>query len=1114
MQNEFIKKVRKPVLILAGLISLYALLGFLILPRYIQTKLPELIASETGRKATIERIEFNPFSLEMNLLNFSMQEKDTQDFLKFSEFYINVQVWESVKKSALVIADVKLSEPYVRVEMFTDNRYNFSDLLSDAPEKKPEEESKEIFPVIVQQLDISQGEVLMVDSVHADSMTDVIKPLNLHLDGFSTLLGEGSVLKFSATLNSGGDFQWQGNVGVNPLFSNGSVDIKGVQFPRIWQLFLQEKVNFKWLDGTQLVKFNYALAYADDVFLFKLTDGQLVTENLKFSTKNSNKTLIDIPYLSIEDVDFDLNKQAINIAKIESKKADLDLIFNQTGELNYQTLFAGQVEPQSGTKKAVQDSSPWTIKVADVALHSAHINFTDKRPKEAVLMEVSRLDMGLKDYHLITDSHLLMTANQGYVNLQDFNLHTLQDPALVHVPSVKIAGIDFNLKDRSFKIQSINSQDALIKAWLTKDGVLNYQDLFATTQIAENKVDHGSGDKSVSDKPWLLALKSFEINNYALQFKDYTQEKPVDLSLSELDFSVADFNTQQGTQLPVSFNALFNETGKLKLTGSSILEPFSSDLNVDINHIEIGKFEPYINQSAKLDILKGHVNTLGKLLVSQSEKGDLALNYQGNVVVKDLHTRDQILHQDFLKWQNLALNGLDFDLQPVKLKIKSIDLDSPYARVTIKKDKTVNIDDIIIAQSTDEPVKQKETKEQANVPFDIGTVTIREGSSDFSDYSLILPFVVKLNALDGQIDTISSNQKTKMHVDINGKVFDLSSVDIKGDFNPSLDEMDLGMHFESLPLPFISPYMVEFAGYKVEKGKMSIDFLYKIRDRQLISENNLLIDQFEWGEKVENPKAIDLPLGLAVALLKDRNGRITLNLPVSGSLDNPDFSVGPIIYDVFINLLTKVIASPFTTIGSFLGSHEDFSTISFQAGNADLSVQQLAKLDALLSALTSKPELSLEIKAAAYITQDWPAMQDQALMDQLKQIRADELKKQGEVELAEYIKLSEEEYTRLLADLFIQSYPELVERSVFGTPKLLHPDMGEFDVVAKNMMRSMIKPDEHKLFILAATRARNIARHLTREGGVAQSRIFILDGAVLPEVKKGELKAQLTLKVQ
>lgn len=1117
MLVPLLKKFRKPILIVSGIISFYALLGFVLLPHYMQAKLPELIEAETKRKVKLERIEFNPFSLELSLRNFSIQEKNPQDFIKFDEFYINIQVWKSIQKAALIIAEVRLSEPFVRLEMFKDSRYNFSDLLEKEPEKKEPEESKEIFPVIIQQLDIDHGEVAVIDSAHKGSTIHIIQPINLHLDDFSTLLGEASGLGFSMKLNSGGQLQWQGDFGVNPLFSKGSLAIDGVKFTQIWQLFLQDKVNFKWVGGVQSIKFNYALSYVDDTFLFKLADGHLLTKDLKFTALDSDKTLINIPYFSVDGLSFDLNKQEINIAKIESKQADFDVGFNQSGELNYQTIFAGdtgQKEPDNVVKEPAEPSNPWIIKIADVILNSTHINFTDKRPQEVVLMEVSRLDMGLKNYYLRTDSQLLMTANQGFVNLQAFNLHTAKDPTLAQVPSVKIDSIDFNLQNQSVKIKSINTSDALIKAWLTKNGTLNYQELFATAQVSESHSEQKLITEDAPKKPWLLTLDSFNINNYALQFKDYTQKKPVDLSLSDLDFSVAGFSTEKGTRLPIELNARLNKTGKIEVTGSSVLEPFTSNLDINISHIEMRAFEPYINQSAKLDIIKGHINTQGKLLIAHNKKGDLGLNYKGKIAVKNLHTRDQILHQDFLKWQNLALNGFEFDLQPIKLKIKSVDLDQPYARVTIKKDKTVNINDIIVTKSVDKPIKQKTTKKESNAQFDIGSVNIKGGSSDFSDYSLILPFVVKLNALDGQIKKISSNQKSKTHVDLKGKVFDLSPVEIKGDFNPSLDEMDLGMHFKSLPLPFISPYMVEFAGYKVEKGKMSVDLLYQIKDRQLSSENNLFIDQLELGDKVENPEAVDLPLGLAIALLKDKEGRIMLNMPVSGSLDNPEFSVGPLIYDVFINLLSKVIASPFTAIGSFLGSDEDFSTVSFQAGSDDLSAEQAEKLDTLLSALAEKPELSLEIKAESYVKQDWPAMQEQALMDQLKQIRANELKQQGKLELAEYIELSKDEYKRLLADLFIQSYPELAERSLFGTPKLKHPDMGEFDVVAKNMLRSMIKPDKHKLFNLAATRARNIARHLTREGGIAQSRVFILDGAVLPKAEHGELKAQLILKVQ
>ena len=61
--------------------------------------------------------------------------------------------------------------------------------------------------------------------------------------------------------------------------------------------------------------------------------------------------------------------------------------------------------------------------------------------------------------------------------------------------------------------------------------------------------------------------------------------------------------------------------------------------------------------------------------------------------------------------------------------------------------------------------------------------------------------------------------------------------------------------------------------------------------RKLDSQNNIFIDQFTFGEKVESPQATSLPVKLAVALLKDRKGEIKLDLPVTGSLDDPKFSV-------------------------------------------------------------------------------------------------------------------------------------------------------------------------------------------------------------------------------
>ncbi|NOR80569.1 MAG: DUF748 domain-containing protein, partial [Methyloprofundus sp.] len=285
--SKLIEKVRKPVLITTGLISAYALVGFVILPKGLESQIPKMIESETGRKATLEKIDFNPFSLELSLQGFSMQEKDLQTFVSFDEFFINVQVWSSLRNLALVIDEVSLSQPYVRLEILPDEKYNFSDLLSDSEQEVEEEteEDSEIFPLIINQINLVQGKFESVDSLYAEPVISLVKDLNLQLERFSTLLGDGSMLNFSMALNSGGNLRWEGDFGVNPLFSEGELKVEGLKFAKVWEIFLQKRVNFKWVDGTQLLKFKYAFSYENEEIVFKLTEGHLLTENLKFTAK-------------------------------------------------------------------------------------------------------------------------------------------------------------------------------------------------------------------------------------------------------------------------------------------------------------------------------------------------------------------------------------------------------------------------------------------------------------------------------------------------------------------------------------------------------------------------------------------------------------------------------------------------------------------------------------------------------------------------------------------------------------------------------------------------------------------------------------------------------------
>ena len=481
MNIELIKKIRNPVLIITGVISAYALVGFVVLPKLIESQLPKIIETETGRKATLERMEFNPFTLKLSLKGFSMQEKDLQTFVSFDEFFVDVQVWESIREFALVLSDIRLSKPYVRLEELKDNQFNFSDLSTESTEEEEdvvENEDEGVFPLIIHQLTIAQGTFKGVDATYNEPVESLVNDIDLHLEAFSTLPDKDATLGFSLGLNSGGVLRWQGDFGVNPVFSNGKIEIEGLKFARIWALFLQNKVNFQWIDGTQLIKFDYALSYADDHFSFSLSDGKWLTENLKFTEVGGQQALIDIPYFAIEGIDFDLQKQSIMIAKIASKGAAFDTSLDTTGQLNYQALFAMH-EPQSrvGEDDEVPEPSadkatqPWDLNIQQIALNNSTINFRDNSHKEPVVAQVGTLDLDVNHTHLVAGELLdvdiqEIVLNSSKINFSDSNV---AQPLTVGVGMLSLdvqssrlssgALLDVNVQGIAFKSANISLSD-------------------------------------------------------------------------------------------------------------------------------------------------------------------------------------------------------------------------------------------------------------------------------------------------------------------------------------------------------------------------------------------------------------------------------------------------------------------------------------------------------------------------------------------------------------------------------------------------------------------------------------------------------------------------------
>jgi uncharacterized protein DUF748 len=1105
MSQEKIKleKFRKPVLICAGILAFYALLGFFVLPAVLEWKLPEIIQEETGRKTSIADIKFNPFALDLSLQGFEIQEKDGQPFVTFGEFYANISVLSTIRHFLLTLDEVRLSKPYVHIEKLKQDKFNFDDLVAtedDEKQEPEEEENGEIFPVRINKLILAEGKLDWEDSHYAEPVQEVIYPIDLKVDNFTTIVEGESDLGFALDLDTGGRMEWTGKLDVNPLSSTGHVKLENIDTHRLWELFLQDKVLFKLTAGEKVAELDYQFSYQDDRLELLLTNGRFDLKNFQLTEKGKDKPVINLADFSIQGIDFNLAEQKVKASSIALSDTSFMTWLTAEGTMNYLSLLGAGATDENATETETQEDDatddkpalPWIVQVDNIVLKKIVMNFED----------------------------------QG------------KNVPVIDIPDFLVQDVGFNSAEQHLKITSVTGKGAKFKAWLNADSVLNYQTIFAAKETRLKEVRVGdvvqtlsevseeavqqvdeTKDEGAETSPFVVEVANLALDGFGVNFEDRTQKKPVVFTLQQLAFKTSGFSNKPGAKIPVLLSTGVNKDGKVSAEGETVLDPLAMELALAVDHFALKDFQPYVEKFVQVDIIDGNLNVDGKVSVALAENDAFDVKFQGDTNIMKFHTRDQLLDKDFVKWTDLKLKKIDFNLLPIKVTVAEILFKEPYARVAIKEDATMNFNDVIVKQTEtkQQPVaaSKTKTKKSAEPYYKIGKFTVVAGSSDFSDRSLFMPFAAEINRLDGTVTGLSSEKNAVAKIDLHGEAFELSPVDIKGEISPAKGDMDIALDFQSMPLPLVSPYMVDFAGYKIEKGKMSLELKYKVAQGQLTAENNLVIDQLTLGEEVDNPDAVSLPLGLAIALLKDSSGKIEMNLPISGSLEDPEFSVGALVMDAFVNVITKIAMAPFKAIGSLVGSDADLSYVSFAPGSADLDAEQSKKLDDLAKALQEREELSLEIKGEAYQEQDWPEIREQALYDEIKALRASELQKEGEDIRAEYVELSEDDYKRLLADQFIEKFPHLAEKSIFGNPKLINPDGGDFYEVAKRTMAASIPPEHNRLNQLAKDRAKQIAKYVV-ERGIPQDRVFVLDTKVVvegeTEAESKELSSELSLR--
>ena len=875
LRGEFVANFRRSkavwvLAVLLVLVALYALGGFLLAPKLARSALIENIQKQLNVTPTVGDIRINPFLLQVEVKGFSLPDADGTKLVGFDRLFVDFGL-SSLWHRAVVFKTIDIDGPFAHAVVATDGSVNLLRLQPTAPPSAtPPPKSGPLPAIQIGDFSVSRGLVTYDDLSRPSHFSTRLEPINFDLRDFSTgSEGESGRFTFSGASKLGERIEWHGQLGVQPVQSDGDLRIDGLHARTIWE-YLEDQLGFVVHSGTIDVAATYHFALRDSVEL-KVDVSKVTVSDLGLRAKEADVDWILVPTFSVSGASVDLAKREAHVDSVGLSGVKVTAWLNPDKSVNLTQLAA---PPHPAAPPAALSPAPTTSTT---------------------------------------------TAS------------TAAAPT-------------------------------------------------APTQTAASAAP-----------PWRFDLREFSLQAASLSAEDRSTKPVAKLLLAPFSVKLTGLSQDLTKSVGFELDTGINGPGSLQLGGDVTPQPLAANLSVKLGGVDLTAIQPYLQQYTAMTLLGGHLSGDAKVRYGRDKP---ALQLTGNLRVDKLHTVDNTLHDDFISWDRLEVLGVKYSQGPDRLEIDQIVARKPYARVIIEADSSLNVKRVLTgpgAGAAPKPAKAAAAAKQPpnagpaataataprdTMPMAIRKILIQAGVANFSDLSIKPNFAASIQSLEGSVLGLSSKPNSRAKVDLHGQVDPFAPVAINGEVNvlgPTL-YTDLAISFRNIELTMFNPYSGKFAGYNITKGKLTTEFHYKVDGRKLDAQHHVTVDQLEFGEKTASKDAVSLPVKLAVSLLKDRNGVIDLDLPVTGSLDDPQFRLGPLIWKVLLNLLVKAVTAPFALLGSLFGGGPDMQFIDFGPGLAALDGPATAKVNSVSKVLAERPQLKIEVPIASVPDVDRPAL--------------------------------------------------------------------------------------------------------------------------------------------
>ena len=684
----------------------------------------------------------------------------------------------------------------------------------------------------------------------------------------------------------------------------------------------------------------------------------------------------------------------------------------------------------------------------------------------------------------------------------------------VQIPALFIDKTQLSLVKHAVTVSAVHVNGMKADVWMEPDGSINIERLLGSGQ--RSLVPLSAAAKTNPEAQWTVDLAHFKLANAEFNVEDRTVTPSGKFKLAPLEFSTTGVSMDLNRPLQISVATTINGKAPLKLAGTLVPETVVADLKVELSGMPLSDLLAYLPDYPKLQLTAGAVSAQGQL--SLDEKANIG--YKGGAVVDDFKMIDANNKSDFLTWQQVKLDGINYQQGPERVAIDSLSLSKPFMEVFITPQQTINIIDALNAPT--EATNQSGAKAAAvETPVKIGKIVFQSGAMSFADYSIQPNFQAKIENLNGSILGVSTDANAEADIDLTGYVINkYSPVSIKGQTNILAYDKhtDIQMAFRNIELPVFNPYSGRFAGYAIAKGKLTTELHYKIDDRKLIADHHVILDQLTWGDATDSKDKVSLPIRLATSLLKDKNGVIDLKVPVTGTLDDPKFKIGPIVWQVIKNIVVKIVSAPFSFIGSLFAGADEAQFVDFQPGSAVLSDSAKKSLPILAKALGDKPAVNLDVPAGTLAELDKEGLVEQNLQ---AAILAQQNIKPGKT-TPTYDSLEPKQQLALLEELYKKQFgkkPDIPKAEAVDTAEHAEAGWKEKRAAKKSYqvqwLETQLKPkfpaSDAQLVELGKARGAAVQDALLSDGTLDPNRVFLATNVPLSE-HEGKVRMELQMK--